>query len=109
MRAYDWPRNVRELRNVIERAVALCQGTDILLQPADIWLADLGGMVGGPLLSPSADIDYRPISLDALEHEHILRTLKYTKGVKTQAALILGIERSTLDRKMKAYNITPER
>ncbi len=51
---------------------------------------------------------YEPITLDILEHEHIAKTLEFTNWNKSHAATILGIERSTLDRKIKRYNITPK-
>jgi DNA-binding NtrC family response regulator len=49
---------------------------------------------------------YKPESLEELEKRHILETLKHTDWNKSQAAAILGIERSTLDRKIKAYGLT---
>jgi transcriptional regulator with GAF, ATPase, and Fis domain len=99
MEEYSWPGNVRELRNVVERAVALGQGPE--LDSADIWLSSLESG-----LSPTAgqaSENYEPASLDALEKEHIRRTLEHTDWNKSQAAAILNIERSTLDRKIKLY------
>jgi len=101
MEEYHWPGNVRELRNVVERAVAL--GTGPMLDVSDIWLSKLES--GAP---PSADgsIDvYEPLSLEELEKQHILRTLAHTDWNKSQAATILKIERSTLDRKIKVYEL----
>jgi Nif-specific regulatory protein len=99
---YKWPGNVRELRNVIERAVALGIGPQI--DAPDIWLSeiDLGtpGMEGGLRIAP-----YKPESLEEVEKRHILETLKHTDWNKSQAAAILGIERSTLDRKIKGYGL----
>jgi Nif-specific regulatory protein len=97
---YRWPGNVRELRNVIERAVAL--GSNSLIEAKDIWLSELG--VGGPGGIDGTEA-YRPESLEEMEKRHILETLKHTDWNKSQAASILGIERSTLDRKIKAYNL----
>jgi Nif-specific regulatory protein len=99
LREYHWPGNVRELRNVIERAVAL--GTGPVLDADDLWLSSLD--VGG--LSPPTEAAYAPLSLADMEKEHILRTLNYTDWNKSQAATILGIERSTLDRKIKGYEL----
>ncbi len=96
---YRWPGNVRELRNVIERAVAL--GSGPLIEASDIWLSELG--VGTQ--SGGGSGVYRPESLDEVEKRHILETLKHTDWNKSQAAAILGIERSTLDRKIKAYGL----
>jgi transcriptional regulator with GAF, ATPase, and Fis domain len=96
---YRWPGNVRELRNVIERAVAL--GSGPLIEASDIWLSELGV---GTQSGVGAGV-YRPESLDEVEKRHILETLKHTDWNKSQAAAILGIERSTLDRKIKAYGL----
>ncbi|MGL6095826.1 MAG: sigma 54-interacting transcriptional regulator [Fimbriiglobus sp.] len=102
MRAYPWPGNVRELRNAIERAVALGSGPTI--DEADVWLSPLaaGGTEPTLALPPEA---YRPRSIEDMEKDHIARTLDHTDWNKSQAAAILGIERSTLDRKIKAYGI----
>jgi DNA-binding NtrC family response regulator len=98
--AYRWPGNVRELRNVIERAVAL--GSGPFIEASDIWLSELGA--GMQVVSVDSGA-YRPESLDEVEKRHILETLKHTDWNKSQAAAILGIERSTLDRKIKTYGL----
>jgi DNA-binding NtrC family response regulator len=100
MEDYDWPGNVRELRNVIERAVAL--GTGPLLDANDIWLSSLEIPTAAPTRSETA---YRPLPLEEVEKDHILKTLIYTDWNKSQAARILNIERSTLDRKINAYGL----
>jgi Nif-specific regulatory protein len=100
MQEYDWPGNVRELRNVVERAVALGNGP--FLDVGDIWLSSLEGSGTAPAL---AEAPYRPLPLEEVEKEHILRTLGHTDWNKSQAAGILNIERSTLDRKIKAYGL----
>lgn len=104
---HTWPGNVRELRNVIERAVALSDGGMINID--DLWLSPLtlSTSMGGSS-EIKHHINYRPVTMEALEKEHILNTLKHANWVKSQAAIILGIERSTLDRKMKTYEINKE-
>ena len=52
-----------------------------------------------------AAVAYKPEALEEVEKRHILETLKHTDWNKSQAAAILGIERSTLDRKIKAYGL----
>jgi Nif-specific regulatory protein len=101
MEEYDWPGNVRELRNVVERAVAL--GTGPMLDASDIWLSSLE--VGGPSPPTPLETAYQPLSLEEIEKQHILQTLQHTEWNKSQAALILKIERSTLDRKIKSYEL----
>lgn len=98
LETYGWPGNVRELRNCIERAVAL--GTANVIDVDDIMLSHLPLDDSTPM--PGA---YREMSLADLEKEHITATLEHTGGNKSQAASILGIERSTLDRKLKSYEI----
>jgi Nif-specific regulatory protein len=100
METYHWPGNVRELRNVVERAVAL--GLTTTIDAADIWLSSLEA--GGPV-PPPPEASYRALSLEEIERQHIVRTLEHTDWNKTQAASILQIERSTLDRKIKLYEL----
>jgi transcriptional regulator with GAF, ATPase, and Fis domain len=99
MTQYQWPGNVRELRNVIERAVALGRGPT--LDAGDIWLSSLELTALAPTV---ADV-FEPLPLDEIEKRHILKTLEHTEWNKSQAAAILKIERSTLDRKIKGYGL----
>jgi transcriptional regulator with GAF, ATPase, and Fis domain len=100
LKEYRWPGNVRELRNVVERAVAL--GSGPMVDAADIWLSELD--LSAPVVGAVAV--YKPESLEDIEKRHILDTLKYTDWNKSKAAAILGIERSTLDRKIERYQLT---
>jgi len=96
---YHWPGNVRELRNVVERAVAL--GTGSQVDAHDIWLSALDEKQPASVTSGS----YRAITLEELERRYIIETLVFTDWNKTQAATILGIERSTLDRKIRSLEL----
>jgi DNA-binding NtrC family response regulator len=100
MEEYQWPGNVRELRNVVERAVAL--GLGPVLDVGDVWLSSLETGAAAPSGGPAP---YQPLPLEEVEKQHILRTLAHTDWNKCQAAAILNIERSTLDRKIKAYEL----
>ena len=100
MMEYHWPGNVRELRNVIERAVALGQGP--VVDVSDIWLSSLEMNTPGSAGSPPP---YESLPLEEVEKRHILHTLAHTDWNKSQAAAILNIERSTLDRKIKGYGL----
>ncbi|MGE5179917.1 MAG: sigma-54-dependent transcriptional regulator [Bacteroidota bacterium] len=100
---YDWPGNVRELENVIERAVILSD--DGVLTPEDLPEHVLAGAKGrGSLV-----IDNPTMTLDELEREYILKVLHYTGGQKKRASEILGINPSTLYRKLLSYGLLSER
>ncbi|MCR9292542.1 MAG: sigma 54-interacting transcriptional regulator [bacterium] len=96
---HDWPGNVRELRNVIERAIVL--GAKPTIEPDDLSLVSFADTMAPASASDSRS--FQPISLAELEKLHILAMLDYTEGNKSKAAQLLGIERSTLDRKLKRY------
>ena len=101
--AYGWPGNVRELQNTVERAVILC--TTDLVTPADIQLSTLGGHDEARENHYVNRLPKGNQTLDALEQQHILSVLEQTSWNKSQSAQILGIERSTLDRKLKRYRV----
>lgn len=102
---YRWPGNVRELKNIIERAVVY--GSEPLIMEQDLLFSKLNTTGESQvILSEKQDRDmFIPISLDDLERNHIIRTLEHTEWNKSLAAKYLGIERTTLDRKIKRYNI----
>lgn len=100
---HHWPGNVRELQNAVERAVVLSTGN--VIDHDQIQLSGLReAEIQTEQTSPSVS-EIPAISMERLEQEHILRILKMTEGNKSKASQILGIERSTLDRKLKKYGI----
>ncbi len=95
LRGYPWPGNIRELRNVIERAAILSDETGISahLLPSEIS----GAQSGSP--GDSAD-NFEPLTLAEAQRRHVRRMLEYTGGNKTRAAELLGISRATLRTKI---------
>ena len=99
--AAPWPGNVREMRNVLERAMILARGQQAIgveHLPAD--LRQRGGKGDG-----AADKRYQPQSLADVERQQIERTLRHHDGNRTRAALELGISRATLINKIKIYSL----
>ncbi len=96
---YDWPGNVRELENLIERAVILdedgCLDARDLPDPVRFGSSARGSLV----------IDTPTLSLDELEKEYILKVLNHTNWQKKRASEILGINASTLYRKLLSYGV----
>src|SRR5436309_1602342 len=96
---YDWPGNVRELENVIERALILDEG-------GIIGADDLPDKIRfGEIHRGSLIIDTPTLTLEDLEKEYILKVLNYTRWQKKKTSDILGINASTLYRKLIAYGV----
>jgi DNA-binding NtrC family response regulator len=96
---HRWPGNIRELYNVLQRAVVLARG--------DVITPDLVALAGLDVGSDAKPSDPRR-SLADMEREHIAGVLEQTGWQKKRASEILGISRPTLDRKIKAYQLKPE-
>ena len=112
--AYDWPGNIRELQNVLERALVLAEqdviGPEHL--PAEVRPG------GGPPDPPAPDADEAPVvspsvnvllSLEEVERRHVLRVLEATGGSREEASRILGISRRTLTRMVQRWGLPPRR
>ena len=94
MTQYDWPGNIRELENVVERAVIFCKGNTIVASDLPPKLQTRIGVINSRL-----------VGLAAVEKELILRTLTNCGWNKHQAAKELGIDRGTLYSKIEKYGL----
>jgi transcriptional regulator with PAS, ATPase and Fis domain len=97
LEAYIWPGNIRELKNVIERAVILCDGNELdeTLLPYDIQHIQ-------PARTNQA---LSAFDLSSVEKLHIQRVLNHTHGNRAEAARLLNIGIATLYRKLKEYGL----
>jgi len=96
---YDWPGNIRELRNLLTRAALTVDGD--VITAADLHLPGAMVHTGAEVAAVAA----APSDLDGLERETILRVLDETGGRRQRAAERLGISRRTLSRKLKLYGV----
>ena len=101
--AYAWPGNVRELKNVVERMVVMAEGNTLGLE--DVPYEIRGATESGSSRETTAIVPSEPMTLRDLERGHIERVMKHTAGNKKEAARVLGIDRSTLYAKLKAYGL----
>jgi NtrC-family two-component system response regulator AlgB len=94
MNKYSWPGNIRELRNVIERAVLLCRSEKIGIEhlPPNLLNSEPAYAVG--------DL----VPLEIIEKNHVLQVVASTRSLR-RAASILGVDSSTLCRWMKRYGV----
>lgn len=97
---YDWPGNIRELRNCIESSVVMARGNMIELEdlPPVVSSAETEAQLSLPV----------GITLQEAEKELIVNTIAHCSGNKTKAAEVLGIGRKTLHRKLQEYQIDQE-
>ena len=97
---FDWPGNVRQLQNEIQRAVLLCEGAEIAA--ADMSISSVRTSATADL---TEEMDSSFTLLEGVERNAIIQMLKETNGNKLETAKRLGIGRQTLYNKIKAYGI----
>lgn len=97
---YPWPGNVRELENAMERAVALARSTRVDLDDIPEEVRD-----SSPMLAPTVPTEDAPRTLEEVEKDHILNTLRLNGGNQTRTAAQLQIGSATLYRKLKGYGL----
>ncbi len=98
---YNWPGNIRELENAMERAVILCLGEQITPRELPVHFRPEGEQA-----APETPVESSGLTLRAMEREMIRTTLTQTGGNRSQTAKILGIARQTLLNKMNEYGLS---
>ncbi len=111
---YDYPGNIRELKNAIERAVILCKDNliDVALLPEALVSAQFSGAENLPELSPPEQQETfsarKKRVIQQWETQEIITALIKTKGSQIEAAELLGLDRGDLNRKVRQYGINAQ-
>ena len=101
LQSYGWPGNVRELRNVIERAMLLCE-TD-RLEPADFSALRLSTAIADGFELPAHGLD-----LEQVERQFVVQALKRSGGNQTKAATLLGLNRDQIRYRIEKFGLSKE-
>jgi two-component system nitrogen regulation response regulator NtrX len=107
LQRYPWPGNVRELRNLVERLMIMVPGDRVTSR--DVTFLDQGTVAAPPIDVKAAVIGPLHEARDEFERQYILRALAAQNGNISRTAELLGVERSNLYRKMRAFGIAGRR
>ncbi len=106
LQSYDWPGNVRELRNVLERLAIMVPGQTI--EPDDLAFLAGSAVRANEAMSTENELPLHA-ARERFERDYIVRALASQQGNISRTAETLGVERSNLYRKMRAFGINPRR
>ena len=112
LQAYDWPGNVRQLRNIVERTIILASGDQIARIEMDILPAEiLNDPVAGPASGPGHAVMGAPLreAREAFEREYLRIQIRRFSGNISRTAHFIGMERSALHRKLKILGMVEDR
>ena len=104
---YHWPGNIRELKNVIERAVLIATNGTLSPELVAPIRSEKKAVVNNVGVSGENNGKLNVHSLASIEKQHIQKVLNETSWRRTEAAKILGINRTTLYNKIKEYGMSP--
>ena len=107
LQRYPWPGNVRELRNLVERLMIMVPGDRV--GSRDVTFLDQGSAAAPAMETKTDSIAPLHDARDDFERQYILRALAAQQGNMSRTADVLGVERSNLYRKMRAFGIAPRR
>jgi transcriptional regulator of acetoin/glycerol metabolism len=108
--AYDWPGNIRQLRNVIRTALAICDGGVVRLRDLPSEVRDGSSRVAGVTVAVAAPSDASPATDYALdERDSLLKAISDHRGNMSHVAKALGISRTTLYRRCHQLGVTVHR
>ena len=100
--AHNWPGNIRELRNVMQRASIICEGRTIYPSHLPEYIQ---AYAPDPAASGPGQGSYYHLEIARLEKQMIMQALEANQGSRAGAARMLGIHRSLLYKKMKEYGL----
>jgi DNA-binding NtrC family response regulator len=101
LQAYPWPGNIREVRNVVERAVLLAEGDVLELSHFSIGTQNSG--------AERVSLPPRGVNLEELERDLVVQALERTDGNQTRAATLLGLNRDQMRYRVKKFSLTRDR
>ena len=101
LKAHGWPGNVRELRNLVERAVLLCEGER--LEPADF--ESVRGSRGPAAATAGFELPAAGVNLEELERSLVVQALERTGGNQTRAAALLSVHRDQIRYRIEKFGL----